>query len=87
MSSGFVATTLLPLKMEKDSDFEDGSSAADVDAPAQEDDTGTSSAVRYDEDTGGAIHNDHVLYDSGDGSTTSTPRRTSSTLLQNFRRT
>ena len=64
MSSGFAATTLLPLKMDTDSEFEDGS-AADVDAP--EDDTGTSGAVRYDEDAGDAIHNDHVHYDSDDG--------------------
>mmetsp|Transcript_14949 Transcript_14949/g.33708 ORF Transcript_14949/g.33708 Transcript_14949/m.33708 type:complete len:86 (+) Transcript_14949:143-400(+) len=47
--------------METDSDFEDGS-AADVDAPAPEDDTGTSGAVGYDKDAGDAIHNGHVHY-------------------------
>ncbi|EJK69735.1 hypothetical protein THAOC_08976, partial [Thalassiosira oceanica] len=53
------------LKMETDSDFEDGS-AADVDAPAPEDDTGTSGAVGYDKDAGDAIHNGHVHYDKGE---------------------
>ncbi|EJK46706.1 hypothetical protein THAOC_34612 [Thalassiosira oceanica] len=64
--------------MDTDSEFEDGS-AADMDAP--EDDTGTSG---YDEDAGEPFTTATSTTTVTTGST-STPRRTNSTLLQNFR--